>query len=411
MKDKYYRWQSDPIREALKTSRVILLSGARQCGKTTLAKSFSSPDTDYRTLDDVSLREMALSDPKGFVNHAGKLLIIDEVQRAPDLLSAVKLVVDQSNQPGQFLLTGSANIQSLPNTQESLAGRVRNIRLRGLTQAEILGMAPDFLKNAFEQKFYLPKTSYDRLALLCLGLRGGFPEVVRLEEKYRGQWHKDYLRALLQHDLKDIAHIQRLDAMRSLTHILAAWSGKLMDLSAIGAGLSIRRPTIETYINALSTMYLVESVPPYTSTDYERVGKQAKLYMTDSGLMSSILRWRKDEVGLNSDRSGKLIETFIFNELAALIDLDNEKYELYHYRDREKREIDFIIERDDGALLGVEVKAGSTISSNDFKHLRWFQENLVKKSSFVGIVLYSGEYIGRMGENLWAVPTAALWGG
>jgi predicted AAA+ superfamily ATPase len=156
-------------------------------------------------------------------------------------------------------------------------------------------------------------------------------------------------------------------------------------------------------------MYLIERVEPWIKTDYERVGKQSKLFMTDGGLMSSILGWRLDQVLLDSDRAGKLVETFVFNELSAQIEASEEDYKLFHYRDREHREIDFLIEREDGALLGVDVKTGSAINSGDFRHLRWFRENIAKSRSFAGIVLYSGKLAGSMGEGLWAVPFGALW--
>jgi predicted AAA+ superfamily ATPase len=313
MKKLYIRWQEKILKEALKTRRVLLLCGARQCGKTTLAKQIATKNTIYRTLDDLAIRQFAIN------KHTGKMLIIDEVQRAPDLLSAIKLVVDENTEPGQYLLTGSANIQSLPGVQESLAGRIRKVRLRPLAQGELLGTHPTFLENAFKQKFMVPKNNiYDRKTTLSIAFRGGFPEAIKLKENDRQQWHKDYIAALLERDLNDIAHITRLDAMRKLISILAAWSSKFMDISAIGSGLSIRRPTIESYINALEALYIVENVQPWTRTDYERVGKQSKLYMADSGLMASILRWNIDQAELDADRSGKLIETFIFNRTYAL---------------------------------------------------------------------------------------------
>lgn len=405
----YSRWQKKIVEKAMKTRRVILLNGARQCGKTTLSKQLAMKDALYRTLDDLALREIALNDPHGFVKHEGKTLIIDEIQRAPNLLSAIKLIVDEDTQPGQYLLTGSANIQSLPSVQESLAGRVRKIRLRPLSQGELLGSNPVFLENMFKKIFPKNKNNYDRKKIIEIAFRGGFPEAIKLEASERQQWHRDYITALLERDLNDITHIIRHNAMKELFEILAAWSGKLMDIAAIGSGLSIRRQTLESYINAVETLYLVERIDPWTRTDYERVGKQTKLYMTDSGLMSSILHWHLPQVELDPDRSGKLIETFIFTELAAQIDASNEKYKLFHYRDREKREIDFLIEREDHALLGIEIKAGSAISSTDFNHLKWFRDNLAKKRPFLGIVLYSGEYAGSMGDNLWAIPFSALW--
>ena len=405
----YPRWQSEAIARALTRRRILLISGARQCGKTTLVRNLNLADVQYLTLDDVTLEQAAKSDPHGFVKHRSKTLIIDEVQRVPTLLSAIKKVVDEDTRPGQYILTGSANIHSLPNVQESLAGRVAKIRLRPLSHGEVERKPPRFFERAFSMHFEGNPTHYDKDAILETAFHGGFPEVLKLGETARKSWHRDYIDALLERDLRDIAKIQRKDAMRELVNVLAAWSSKPMDISAIGSGLSIRRPTIESYLNALETLYLVERVRPWTKTDYERVGKQTKLFMTDCGLMASLLGWRMDQVRLDPDRSGKLIETFAFNELASLADAGDGRYELFHYRDREKREIDFLVEREDGALLGIEIKAGSAIGKNDFRHLAWFQENLAGRNPFIGIILYSGEFPASFGNNLWAVPFYMLW--
>lgn len=410
MTDYWPRWQSRTIDTAMKERRVLLLTGPRQCGKTTLVTRRASKNTEYRTLDDGTLREIAEADPQGFLEHDSGMLIIDEVQRAPALLPAIKKVVDEDTRPGRFLLTGSANIQSLPHVQESLAGRVAKIRLRTLTEGEIRGAQPKFLEYAFDQSFKYGWRVYGRDDVLETAFRGGFPEAIKLEGRARRRWHRDYIEALLERDLKDIARIHQHDAMRELVRVMAAWSGKFMDISAIGAGLSIRRPTLESYINALESLYLVERVQPWTKTDYGRVGKQKKVFMTDGGLMASLLDWRFDQVRLDADRAGKLVESFAFNELAALVDTSDGRYQLYHYRDREKREIDFLIERDDGALLGIEIKAAASTKKDDFKHLAWFRDNLAGDCPFVGIVLYAGEFSGSLGNGLWAVPFGAMWG-
>ncbi len=411
MSTLYPRWQKNVIAQALKNRRVLLLSGARQCGKTTLARQLVSAQTAYRTLDDLTLKKLAESDPQDFVTHEFRTLVIDEIQRVPELLSAIKLIVDRDNRPGQFLLTGSANIQTLPSVKESLAGRIQKLRLRPLAQGEILESKPKFLEKAYNlSSFKRLSTAYDRRAILDMAFRGGYPEAIQLSARERKQWHLDYVDALIERDLQEISRINRQDAMKELLRVLAAWSGKYMDISAIGSGLSIRRPTVESYINALESLYLVERVRPWTKTDYERVGKHSKLFMTDSGLMASALGWKNEQVVLDPDRSGKLIETFVFNELAAQIDSSDTEYSLYHYRDREQREIDFLIERDDGALLGIEVKSGSSIKGEHFRHLQWFKQNLAsKKRAFIGIVLYTGETAGSLGDGLWAVPFSALW--
>ncbi len=406
----YPRWQKSIIAQALKSRRVLLLCGPRQCGKTTLARQLVSAQMAYRTLDDLSLRELAEEDPHEFVKHDYKTLVIDEIQRVPELLPAIKMVVDKDNRPGQYLLTGSANIQSLPGVKESLAGRIRKLRLRPLSQGEILGSIPNFLEKAYTASFSKQrKHTFDRKSILKLAFRGGFPEVIHAKNRERNLWHLNYIDALVERDLHEITRINRQDAIRELLNILAAWSSKFMDIAAIGSGLSISRPTVESYINALEALYLVERIRPWIKTDYDRVGKHSKFFITDSGLMASTLGWKSDQVATDPDRTGKIAETFVFNELAAQIDSSEIGYSLFHYRDREQREIDFLIEREDGSLLGIEVKSGSTIKNEHFKHLRWFKNNIAGKKSFTGIVLYTGENAGSMGDGMWAAPISALW--
>ena len=215
------------------------------------------------------------------------------------------------------------------------------------------------------------------------------------------------MEALLSRDLQDIAKIHKFQAMGDLVKILCDWTGKLLDISALGSNLAISRMTLEAYFNALEILFVVERVSPWIKVDYQRVGRQPKLFLTDSGLICSLLRWQYDQVLLDSDRAGKIFETFIFNELAALVDASLGEFALYHYRDREGREVDFIIERDDGSVLGIEVKAGSSVGQGDFKHLLWLQKTI--KHPFVGIVLYSGSHVLPFGKNLWAVPMASIW--
>lgn len=409
--DQYKRWQYESVLRALRTRRVIVLSGARQCGKTILARALASEGTIYHTLDDITLLEAATRDPNGFVKHGNELMIIDEVQKAPMLLPAVKMDVDRIQQPGRFLLTGSADLHSIPAAKESLAGRISNIRLRPLTQGEIHGQLPRFLEKAFKGDFKTHTGRYDKDVYTATALKGGFPEAIRLEDAYDiRDWYRDYTDAVTQRDLRDIINIKRKDSMSALIYVLAAWSSKFMDISAIGANLSLSRQTLVAYINALEALYLVERVKPWAKTDYDRVNKHDKLFMTDPGMMGTILNWQFERIRLDGDKIGKLIETFVFTELAALIDAQKEKYQLYHYRDREKREVDFIIENEKGDILGVEVKAGSAVSLDSFKHLKWFRDNIAKERGFIGIVLYTGDHVLPFGPGMWAVPINALWG-
>ena len=412
MINEFRRWQTESVKEALKIRRVVVISGARQTGKTTLSQQVVSGKGDYRSLDDTDMLNYALSDPKGFVMNKSDTMVIDEIQKAPKLIPEIKQMVDRNRRPGQYLLTGSADILGLPAIGDSLAGRVKYKRLRPLTSGEILGKKPTFLERAFNMHFPGRIIGYDKEQIIDMAFRGGYPEAVLIgNHKYRKDWHTDYLNAILMRDLKDIANIRRQDALQSLVGILASWSAKFMELPQITTALSINKITLDSYINTLISMFMFEKVSPWLKTDYERIGKRHKFYATDTGVMTTVLGWKPKEVIMNNDRSGKLIETFVFHELAALIDMNN-TYRLFQYRDRVDREIDFLVEREDGALLGIEVKAGHSVSKDDFKAQKWFEENIVKNNnSYRGIVLYSGDRTIPFGENMLAVPTAALWMG
>lgn len=407
----YIRWQKSSLEEALASRRVVMLTGARQCGKTTLAKTLVDDSVSYRTLDDRTMRQAAENDPHLFVEHVadGGALIIDEVQKVPDLLPAIKQVVDRDNRPGQFLITGSANILTLPTVQESLAGRIGKVRLRPLSQGEITNVKPLFLERAFVQDFKRGAKRHNRNDLIEVIFRGGFPEPIRLQGKARRGWHIDYIDALIEHDLNDVANIRRTDAMKDLLGVLAAWSSKFMDVSAIGANLAADRRTLASYISALRAFYIVESVSAWQKTDYDRVGKASKLFMADTGMIAALLNWKTADFASDADKVGKAFETFAYNELAVQIDAAEDAYQLYHYRDKDKREIDFLIERNDRHKLALEIKSGISIKKSDFKHIEWFRDNLSKGAPVIGVVLYAGNDILPFGKNLWALPFDCMW--
>ena len=404
------RWQAEGVRNALKKRRVVVLTGGRQTGKTTLLNQVLEKDSIYMSLDDNVTLAFAKEDPREFIKHSSGTMFIDEIQKAPNLIPEIKLAVDKNNHPGQFCLTGSANIQTLPIITDSMAGRNKRIRLRPLTIGEILQKKPGFIERAFSMDFPRKIPGYDKEQIFEFAFRGGYPEAVKLDDqKDRKEWHIDYIDDLVNRDLKDIMNIRRQHELKELVLILAGWSGKFMDAAKIGAGMALSKQTLETYINALESLYLFDRVNPWVRTDYERVGKSAKFYANDTGFMTSVLGWKKQDIMRDSDRSGKLMETFIFQELAALIDL-NREYNLYQYRDYKQHEVDFLIERDDGAMIGIEVKASHSISKEDFTPQIWFRENIYKgKEKYIALVLYSGDQVISFGENMLAVPTAALW--
>lgn len=402
------RWQEKSIKEALNSRRVVILSGARQCGKTTTSKTIVDKDCIFRTLDDTTLLQAAQSDPQNFIKHSKKTMVIDEVQRVPELITAIKKVVDEDTRYGQYLLTGSVNLQTLPTVKESLAGRVKKIRLRPLTQGEIAKKEPSFL-NRLSHRDFVDNTDYDKESLLKLIFKGGYPEPLFMESsKERTSWYKDYLNTIIEYDLKDIANIKRQDSLKDLMAIIASFSSKFIDKSKITSSMGVANQTLDSYLGVLENTYLVDKLMPYLKTDYERVNKQSKYFVSDTGLMCSVLNWKIDDLILDADKTGKLFETYIYNQIIAQVDLENLDYSLYHYRDREKREIDFIIQ-DSNNIYGIEVKSGTLISRDHFKHLKWFKNNLVKDKHFVGIVLYSGENVVPFREDLYAVPINNLW--
>ena len=405
------RWLIGSTKNALENRRVVSISGARQTGKTTLARQVIDEKCVYRSLDEDEVLQSAKQDPNEFVKNPKGTMIIDEIQKVPSLMSEIKLAVDKDNRTGQYLITGSANIQTVSSINDSLAGRIRHIRLRPLTTGEILGNKPMFLQHAFSGKFPIQIRNYDKNAIFDLAFRGGYPEAIRIKNaKERRKWHMDYINSIITKDLHEVESIRQMDTVMDLVKVLAGWSSKYLDKAQIGASLEVSKPTLNVYLNALIILFIFERVPPWTKTDYELVGKKSKIYATDTGLMTSLLNWKREDLVLDADRSGKLMETFVFQELAAQIDMDSD-YSLYQYRDVKKREIDFLVEKDGEGLIGIEVKASRRVSKEDFASQIWFKENIVKKKKipYRGYVLYSGEDTLSFGDEMKAVPIAALW--
>ena len=401
------RWQKDEVVSSLKCFRVVNLTGARQCGKTTLAGMVPLASARRFTLDDEETRKAAKSDPYGFVARAdGETIVIDEIQKAPELLNAIKMRVDRNNAKGQYLLTGSANLHFVKAVTDSLAGRMGRVRLRTLALGETPGGRGDFLARAFARDFPREVPVMDKRRIIALATQGGFPEAMEMDEKSRRRWFKTYLDDLLVKDMQDMTEIRKLGAMRTVAEWLLAYSSKFFEVSELAAKSGLGKETVETYIAALKALYLFDEVRPWTKGDYSKIGKRSKYFAADAGLVANVLGWTEDSVYMSDDRSGKMMENWVYQNLASLADRDS-IYEISQYRDSNKREIDFIVERSDGALLGIEVKAGSALGAGDFKHLKWFAKNLAK-GEFTGVVLYSGEHVLRFGEGFYAVPFSAL---
>ena len=402
------RWAVTQVENALKIWRCVYVAGARQCGKTTLCRQCNGQHMEYRTLDDAMMLRVAQNDPSGFIRHDSQTLVLDEIQKAPELLPEIKMAVDANSIKGQYLLTGSANLPQLPTVTESLAGRMGTIRLRTLTEGEIRGLEPTFVTRAFKGTFPPFCDNVDKRGMLEIALRGGYPEVLEMSGETRRKWFRAYLDALLLHDIRELMDVRAYRTLRALSEAMFARSSRFFTDNELSAAFGIKHETLVRFQSILKMLFLVDEVPAWTKGDYDGIVKRSKWFAADTGMMAAVLNWHSGDLYFDDDRSGKAIESFVHHELAAQADLAG-GIELYHYRDQKKREIDFILESDDGSIVGVEVKAGGVVRQDEFKHLAWFRDNLARKRAFTGIVLYSGKAVVAFGENLYAVPLSALF--
>lgn len=386
--------------------RGVHLTGSRQVGKSTLAEMVERSNCRRYTLDVKKIRDVAANDPYGFVKHtSGETLIIDEIQKVPELLDAIKVILDKDDSRGQYLLTGSSNLHFAKAIKDSLAGRLGRIRLRPLAFGEINGHGPTFITKAFTRELEHAYSDIDKREIIQICFRGGYPEAFTLDARERKSWFRDYLDDILNKDVRDIAEIRKVDILKAIALWLLANSAQFFSLEELAAKAGISKVTAENYLEALQALYLFDRIPAWSKNDYDQLGKRPKWIAGDTGMMASLLGWDAEETYFDDKRNGKLIESWVYQQLAAQAEATG-LYEISHYRDNKKREIDFMVERDDGALLGIEVKAGN-VSQGDFTHLKWFANNLAK-TPFTGIVLYSGKDVLRYGEGLYAVPLSAL---
>lgn len=403
------RWMKTVVKHALTVRRIVFISGARQCGKSTLMADCLGRNPRYFTMDDERTLISVQDDPWGFVHHTKGTLGIDEVQKYPPLINAIKMEVDKDRRKGQFLLSGSSDIRMMSEVKESLAGRIKRVPLRTFAIGEINGAKPVFLARAQAGDFPRFGDDIGKEGIVGLALKGGYPEVQGMSRSERNDWARGYCDSLLERDLKDLATIRRHDAMEELLRLFAAWSGKYMDQTAICNQLDMKWETFDSYASALRGLYLYDKIEPWMARDYSRAGRRPKCFMRDSGLMSALLKWDENTLMSDTDRTGKLVETFIYHELASIADCQPD-VDIFHYRDRDNREVDFVVrDNETGHVLAIDAKAGTNVGRDDFRHIRWFRETLLKDVPSTGIVLYSGRETLSFGNGLYAVPSSVLW--
>ena len=405
----YPRRLESRIAEAMADTPVVLLAGPRQAGKTTLVRQMSGAGMRYLTLDDELTLMSARDDPVGMIRSLDRA-VIDEIQRAPQLLLAIKKSVDEDRRPGRFLLTGSANLMAVPKVADSLAGRMETLLLLPLSQGEIEGQAANWLDRVFAGQIPKSKTLANGNNLVERVLKGGYPEVIaRATARRRNTWARQYIDAIIQRDVRDISGIEKLDQLPRFLRALAQTAGQMCNYTQLGGQVGLDSKTTSKYISVFEQMYLLKRVDVWARNRLNRVVKTPKLQFIDSGLLATLLELTSDEVQQNRTRFGNVLETFVFSELLKATTTAENEYALMYYRDADKVEVDVVIENAAGQLVGVEVKATATVKESDLRGLRKLSA-LAGAKFKMGVLLYDGDETMPLGDNIWAAPLSTLWG-
>lgn len=407
------------LMEALADTPVVFLRGARQTGKTTLVKQLAEePAGDgasrrYISLDSATALAGALDDPTGFLQGLKKPVIIDEAQRATALMLAIKEDVDRARQAGRYLLTGSANILTLPGIADSLAGRMEVLTLYPLSQGEIAGTQEDFITALFQKEFPLKQTgnALSKEALLEAIALGGYPEVLsRSSAKRRAAWFDSYITTLVERDIRDISNVQDISGLIRLLRLLGVRSGTLHNQAELSRSVGMPASTLGRYIPLLEALFLIWFLPAWSSNLGKRLVKSPKIHVCDSGLACHLCGADAERLADDSSMAGRLLESFVAGELLKQSSWTKHPAALYHYRSQSGEEVDVVLEDRAGRVAAVEVKLAASVSSHDIKGLASLRDAL--GDHFIrGVIVYTGQEIMPMGDRIFAVPVGTMFAG
>ncbi len=376
------------LQEAMNISPVVLLSGARQVGKSTLVLSLEQP---YRVFDNLSEREAAFTDSIGYVKSLVKPITLDEIQKVPEILEGIKIDVDSDRKNGNFLLTGSANVLDMKRAKDTLAGRLIEIKMWPLSQKELHDKPTeniiDLLFDSEVCKIQPASMTYE--TILNAIINGGYPEIQKINSK-RGKslWFNSYISTYVERDIRDVGELRDISAFIRFFNIIAPRSCGLINKSDLASDASLSESTVNNYLSMLEMIYQISLLKPYSSNISKRFIKSSKMFMTDSGVFCHLLGIRSTEELLHSSYKGDIIETFVYSELLKHMSYSETQVQLYHYRTNDKKEIDFILERGD-KIIAIEIKSSLSIKKDAFKHIVDFQSK--EQKEVVGIVFYGGD--------------------
>ena len=408
----YRRSIQNNILEALTDTPVIFLRGARQTGKSTLARMIAAGPypAEYVTLDSAGILSAAGSDPSGFIAGIQKPVVIDEVQRIPDLLLSIKEDVDLHRHPGRYILTGSADILTVPKVADALAGRMELMTLWPLSVAEINGSEANLIDACFEPDFIRKLSKPRKFDLHAQMIEGGFPEPLQRSSPSRKRaWFDSYLSAMLDREIRSLSQIQDLTAVPRLLKLLAARSATLHNQSEISRSSGIPNSTLTRYLALLKAIFIIRELPAWSTNLGKRLVKSPRLMMVDTGLACFLMGIDRKGVQQGGEIVGRLFENFVALELYKHASWSQKSVGLYHFRSNLGHEVDIVIEDGQGRVVGIEVKLSATPAPRDFAGLRVLKEHL-KKRFVRGLLVYTGNAVVPFEKNLHAVPIGHLMG-
>lgn len=408
--DLFERGLEKIVVDAMESARVVALLGPRQAGKSTLAQLLAKGRTpaEYLTLDDAPVRSAAQTDPHGFIAALGRSSVIDEVQRAPELMLAIKSRVDRDRSPGQFLLTGSANLRRIPTVSDALPGRVDYLTLWPLAQSEIVGQRGNLLDSLFDGEVpALTDAPVGKHEYFDLLLAGGFPEARIRSGAARARFFDSYVTSIVDRDIPDVARVHQPESVGALLRLIAARSGSLARYEALARDTRLDGKTVKSHLDVLERLFLIRIRRPWHVNLGKRQVKAPKIYICDTGLLAALIGAGNQRALDDGALAGALFETFVATELERLASWVTTPLGFWHYREGQ-HEVDIIIERPNGDIVGVEVKAGATVRSRDFNGLARVRERVGARLR-AGIVVYAGERTLPFGDRLWALPLSGLW--